>query len=1726
MQNLGWATLQVIPSLRDVSRNVTRQLQGRLRNVGRDAGRDYGRGVADGVDQGLRGVDTERAGRDQGRRYGTGFVAGVRSGMRNIVAGFALAHAAASGLTRHIGTAATALTWASRAARGLSVSMLAASGAVRLISGHGLAKLGGILRVVAAVAGHVAREIGRITAALLVLRAAVSVISTLTRLGRVLGLVTVGSAVALGAVSALAPAIAALGSALITVGAAAGGAAVAGLSALGAAAATVKVGLFGVGDAFKAMGKGATGGGGAAVDTAKQVERAQHQLSRAVKDERDAQKDVGKARDDARKKLRDLSFELKGAALSEKDAELSLREARADLAAGNFETATERERAVLRVQEAELRLNEVQKDNGDLAERAADARAKGVDKADDVVQAQDRLAEATRAVKDAQDSLNEARKPPAGAAGADPFAEAMAKLSTNAQATLRAVKAVTPEWENLRKSVQDNLFAGIADQVQPLAATWFPRLGESMRTVASGFNEGARSAIGWAQSTQGINVAGTWMRTASAMAAELGRAVGNLLPGFAAIGAGAGQAFGPMTGGLAEAAKGLSDWLIRMQQSGKMADFFKNSVATIGQVFRNVMSVAGPLITAFRQLGATSASGLAPGFRSMGTAIAQATPGLVSMAERLMPALGQALSNLAPILPGLVHAFSPWATTLSILAPHLGTIVAKLAPMAPYLLGAAVVVKVITTAYTIWNATMFAASVAQGIFYAATGRSTAGIRTNLVAMAAHRAAMLTGAIASGIASAAMTAFGAALRFAMGPIGLIIIAVAAIGAGLVLLYKKNETFRNIVQAVWNSIKVAIGAVWGWLSTTVWPWLQQAFKTLGDVAMWLWRNVMQPVWTGIKFVIGLWWQGVQIYFTAWKIAINAVGAVVSWLWRNVMQPAWTGIKFLIGLWWQGVQIYFTAWKTAIGWVASAATWLWQNVMVPVWNGIKGAIDKFWGGTKAVFGWIRDKFTWVGDVAVEVKDRIVRGFDKIVEFVKGLPARIANAATGMWNGIKDTFKSVLNWIIQKWNDFHITMKVPDNIPMIGGKGFTINTPDLPMLAGGGTIGGSGGARRHRDGRLSGPGTGTSDSIFGVDRFGIPRVRIAAGEGVVMERAMAAGGDRVVAALNSGWVPSAGFLHGMLPGFADGGVLPKTLDGYTTPDGLTGGTVQLGNISGPGVTTGIQLSMWDAVRKAHPDAVLSSATRTVQTEGHADFHNAGKALDFGGPQAVFHRIAEWIAKTYPNSLELIHSPFNHNIKNGKDVGDGYGFYGTGTMSGHTDHTHWAVDSIIKPAAPAPEVKPPGTVPEQTPTPLAPETPTTPSPTTPEQNTTGSGETSISGRLGEIGKTVISEQVSDALGLIGLSDQPGWLGAMGKLEEQSKGGKWVKVSVKDAEKDVKLAADALVTAQEKRRKLPANADSATRNAANAEVAAAEKKLRDAQKALNDARANPNGRKWVPNSQNQQTQTPTTPTPDPTLPTTPSPTTPDPNAGVQPPTGNKKQIAGAGDLTQASPPEQVARAIVGEAQRRGYKWADAVAEVSTGLQESGLSPAAVGGGGAWLSIFQQDSSYPGRGNPNTNITGFFDRLDGKKHPDIWKRIFWLQQRPGEASADAAFANGRQAYLTEIQSQRGKAEQMVRAIVTPELFDTGGRLTNGLHFIENARGHDETILPQRPEDVFGALDAAIRSIEDYANGGGGRTVINNVTNATFRDENEYYTQARRRARMGMAQRGGGRMLVRG
>lgn len=110
------------------------------------------------------------------------------------------------------------------------------------------------------------------------------------------------------------------------------------------------------------------------------------------------------------------------------------------------------------------------------------------------------------------------------------------------------------------------------------------------------------------------------------------------------------------------------------------------------------------------------------------------------------------------------------------------------------------------------------------------------------------------------------------------------------------------------------------------------------------------------------------------------------------------------------------------------------------------------------------------------------------------------------------------------------------------------------------------------------------------------------------------------------------------------------------------------LGGYAGGGVVESISA----LVRRFWPMMSITSTYRNTP-----DHHGGGRAVDFSNgydSTPAMRSATAWFAKNYqPALLELIHSPSPFNIKNGRNVGNGFGFYGAGTMNQHRNHVHVA---------------------------------------------------------------------------------------------------------------------------------------------------------------------------------------------------------------------------------------------------------------------------------------------------------------------------------------------------------------------------------------------------------------------------------------------------------------------
>lgn len=156
------------------------------------------------------------------------------------------------------------------------------------------------------------------------------------------------------------------------------------------------------------------------------------------------------------------------------------------------------------------------------------------------------------------------------------------------------------------------------------------------------------------------------------------------------------------------------------------------------------------------------------------------------------------------------------------------------------------------------------------------------LATLVTGVAAYRAAALLSGAASAVMAAGTTgaagatwSLNAALR--ANPIGIVVTALTLLAAGLVIAYKKSDTFRSIVDG--------------------------ALRVVGETGKWLWNNALKPA------------------FEKMKDGFEAVGEAGTWLWNNALQPAF---KFIVG----GLASILDMWASMLSTLAKVPGFGWAE------------------------------------------------------------------------------------------------------------------------------------------------------------------------------------------------------------------------------------------------------------------------------------------------------------------------------------------------------------------------------------------------------------------------------------------------------------------------------------------------------------------------------------------------------------------------------------------------------------------------------------------------------------------------------------------------------------------------------------------------------------------------------------------------------------------------------
>ena len=186
------------------------------------------------------------------------------------------------------------------------------------------------------------------------------------------------------------------------------------------------------------------------------------------------------------------------------------------------------------------------------------------------------------------------------------FNEAIKNLAPNAKEFLRAIRAQKGAFDDLKLDVQNRLFLGLSDVIQPLAETYLPLASRLFVTIAGSLNNAAREATSFALSGQAVGKVGTLFDNVRAGVEALSGAFAPAIAGLLDLTT-VGSTFLPRVGEAIEgASKRFAEFIRNAAQSGALEDFFNRAIDTLKQLGRiagNVFGGLGNVMDAARSQG-------------------------------------------------------------------------------------------------------------------------------------------------------------------------------------------------------------------------------------------------------------------------------------------------------------------------------------------------------------------------------------------------------------------------------------------------------------------------------------------------------------------------------------------------------------------------------------------------------------------------------------------------------------------------------------------------------------------------------------------------------------------------------------------------------------------------------------------------------------------------------------------------------------------------------------------------------------------------------------------------------------------------------------------------------------------------------------------------------------------------------------------------------------------
>ena len=806
------------------------------------------------------------------------------------------------------------------------------------------------------------------------------------------------------------------------------------------------------------------------------VTEANKEIIESTEDAEEAQREYNLALEKASETIQQLGFDAEDAALAEKKAAIELEKARESLQRVQDLPPNSRVRkeAELAYAEAELNLRKAKDRNGDLAVEQMRLAKTGPAGVEAVIEASQRLADANEKVLDAEDAKNKkiidgakaeldairekdrAERDLKKAQEGGPADDPLEGLTESQKTFATFIASLKPQVEEIKEAAAGAFLPKLQEGIELVAEKGFPVIETGVAKVGDALGDASISIA------EAITEAGNLKDLATVFenSATNIRTLGDIVANVYGIILSTLIALQPVTekflGWLEEITGDFEASLDTEEGQRKLEEFFTTAgevAAEIGEVFREAFGALGVVIkanvgpgtggqflldwledslAAFKNFGKTveGQEELKEFFLQSSKNAASALGALGAFFKEILkagadPNVGKAFD----ILKGGSDAFGGILKNSNEAAPALATLVVKILRIIELLtdggqmkvffdtlsLAATILIKILENEMV--QKIMKVIGVLAGFFLAMGLIKTILITVGYIISGVFIAAfnflfnVIMGVIK--VVKIFITVFNF-LKVALlaNPIGAIVLAIVALIAIFVVLYKNNEAFRELVQKVWEAIKTAIGSAF--------EFIKDVFGKIAEIGMKIWDVILDA----LKVVWGLVEGYFKLIFGFWKAIVETVIGLGLIIWDFLFDKI-KAVWDLVSGWWNDTILPFITEIVESVAEFGAAVWDWiYDKIDAVWTTVKG----FWD--KTIYPFVSGIIKAVKDRAGAIWDFISGGIstawnkvtgyftNTIYPFITGIKNKITSLAAGMWDGLKSGLAAVVNFIVKALN------------------------------------------------------------------------------------------------------------------------------------------------------------------------------------------------------------------------------------------------------------------------------------------------------------------------------------------------------------------------------------------------------------------------------------------------------------------------------------------------------------------------------------------------------------------------------------------------------------------------------------------------------------------------------------------------------------------------------------